>query len=162
MSARLIAVVLAIWAGAAFLAWRYIQAPKPLVGATRSTDEWVTSNLFEPPLDKARAINLQAKPWGLERDGRPARAASAPASAASAPASWVQWYLQAVVVRPKERYIVISTANEAAITVQEGAALPDGVMLTKVEQSQLTLTPPKGSKTLKGAAAKPRVIDVNF
>jgi hypothetical protein len=165
MSARLVAVVLLMWAAAAALGWRYIQPPKPLVAATRSADEWVASSLFEPPLEKARTINLQAKPWGLERDGRPAVAALAPVSAASAPPSWVQWYLQAVVVRPKERYIVISTANAAAITVAEGATLPDGVLLAKVEQHQLTLIPPKAAKATKGAKAAnqaARVVEVNF
>lgn len=140
-----------IWVCTAGLTWfmvsdivQFVVPRKANISAVDVTD------LAQIDLADARKILEKTPLWGIQRDGQPFK----PKDVTATIEKKVVWQVVAIVVRPKERYLLIQEQGNNQITqVNEGQKLPDNSKLLKVAFS---------SYTFRMADGKKRVVDTNL
>ncbi len=143
-SAARLLMALLCWALAGALGWHF---SRPAVLAGRSAP----SDTSAPPsqttlssLDDDDTLSRQiasADPFGLSRK---TAIAALPGAAASASTDTIAWRLGALVVRDKERYLVLTAAGQPPLKLNVGDKLPDGDKVKAIEPTHAVIQGARG------------------
>lgn len=146
---RMGAGLLLVWGlMAAAAAWLWEPGVK-LVTARASGPSLPSGAQFsQANLSSEKALLIKTRLWPMERNGQVV-APPASAAAGAAPVSDqkpVVWNVAAVIARPTERYVVLIDEAKNVLQVGEGAKLPDGSTVLRIDQTTFTVRLPSGKK----------------
>jgi len=147
---RLAILVAVVWALCLLFAWLMLSPPQPLIGAKQPIPSLPSGeHLDQRDLSQSLTLLESIPLWGVERDGKPLAPPKAKEEVKP-----LAWRVIAVIVRPKERYALLSVEGQAApVSVKEGDALPNGGKLLRIRPKEAAY---------EDAEGKPHSTQLNF
>lgn len=140
-----VAIALACWIGAAAAGW-WLHRPDDTPRAARAVSTTASAPVAAEAALSPRAMASSvaaADPLGLSRTPTAAPAGGAPASAA---ADSISWNVAALVVRGKERYVVLTSSGQQPLRVSVGQALPDGQRVKSIHADRIEIQSTSGRR----------------